>query len=98
MTREEWVVVTGFQQLIALFVASTLICVGLISAANSAQSPPEKSAPIQTCASGGHFEGWSPSGKLVLLNDNHFFECDLETGVVRPTDYSPGGAFQRVVV
>jgi len=85
-------VVTKFQHLIALFVASSLICVGLIPGANSAQSPPEKSAPIQTCPSGGHFESWSPSGKLVLLNDNHFFECDLETGVVSPTDYSPSHA------
>jgi len=89
MTKEERVVVTRFQHLIALLVASILIYARLISGANSAQSLPEKFAPIQTCPSDGHFESWSPSGKLVLLNDNHFFECDLETGAIKPTDYSP---------
>ena len=79
---------TRFQQLIPL-VASILIYAGLIPISNSAQSPLEKFPSIQNCLSGGRFENWSPGGQLVLLNDNHFFECDLENGAAKPTDYSP---------
>lgn len=79
----------NFRRLIALLGASTLVYMGPVSSANSAQSNLEKFASIQTCHADGHFEIWSPDGQLVLLNDNHFFQCDLETGNARPTDYSP---------
>ena len=81
--------VTRLQRLRVLLGANILISGGLIPIANSAQSPLEKLPSIQNCLSGGHFESWSPSGQLILLNDNHFVECDLENGAAKPTDYLP---------
>ena len=77
------------QKLASLLVASTLIYAGLLPRARAAQFPLEQLPTIKVCLSDGHFESWTLSGQIILINDSHFFECDLATGSAKPTDYSP---------